>query len=565
MPIMDGYELVRKLREAPDLKKIPVIFYSATFRSAEAHLLAESCGVSYVLTKPCKPKLILTTVDQALGGTNESFIDERIEKLPSDLIFKAPHELNTINEGFTNYLSDVEGLKARLTLSVSKAAGLAQEYEQLTAMTEKFSQSIDKSTRISSRLITFVELNLALILEHDHEKLLKLFCEGASRIMEAKYVCLGILNHENTKLKYFLSAGVSAELVNSSSPSDTIPIDNGFVKDILNARDIIKIDNIETEQIELGISTPIKSLLAAPVRTINRVYGFLYFGDKLDDQPFDEIDIQIASALVSEIAIFYENIEQYNLIQHHAAQLQITVAERNKVQEQLISSNKELEQFAFVASHDLKAPLRSIESLITWIEADKVTKLSEESKINFSLLVSRAKRMSYLIDGILQYSRIGRTNLEISTVSIKELIDEIVEMLDPSKKFTVQYDEKISELYLSTLKIILSQVFTNLIGNAIKYHDKSKGHIKIGVKDKDTDYYEFYVSDDGPGIEPIYHEKIFEIFQTLQSRDEIESAGIGLSIVKKIVEAQGGKVTVESDLGKGSTFRFTWPKHPLKI
>jgi NO-binding membrane sensor protein with MHYT domain/two-component sensor histidine kinase len=228
-----------------------------------------------------------------------------------------------------------------------------------------------------------------------------------------------------------------------------------------------------------------------------------------------------------------------------------------KSTEQLVKSNQELEQFAFIASHDLKAPLRSIGGLVSWIKKDEGNTFSEESRKNLSLIASRVERMSNLIDGILHYSQLGHVDLPISTVSVTNLIQEVVDTLSPPANITVHYAVNLP--IFKTYKILLMQVITNLISNAIKYNDKKHGHIEIGVESK-GDYYEFFVSDDGPGIEPEYHQKIFEIFQTLQPRDAVESTGIGLSIVKKIVEGRGGNVTVESDLGKGTIFRFTWPR-----
>jgi len=237
------------------------------------------------------------------------------------------------------------------------------------------------------------------------------------------------------------------------------------------------------------------------------------------------------------------------------------ITKEKALEQQLIKTNKELEQFAYVASHDLKAPLRAIDRLVTWIEEDNADKLDDKSKDNLTLLRQRVNRMSDLITGILQYSRTGRTDFQIHTVDTKQLIQSIIDSLNPSKKFTIKYADNLP--VLQTDETQLGQVFSNLIDNSIKHHHGGKGNIEIGVRDA-GDYYEFSVSDDGPGIEPEYHEKIFVIFQTLQSKDEFESTGIGLSIVKKIVEAQDGKITVHSSKGKGATFSFTWPKFPNK-
>lgn len=229
------------------------------------------------------------------------------------------------------------------------------------------------------------------------------------------------------------------------------------------------------------------------------------------------------------------------------------------MQEQLIKSNEELENFAYITSHDLKAPLRAIERLSTWLEEDNRDKLDEKSKKNLVLLRQRVNRMTSLIEGILQYSRAGRTDLDVHVVDTKTLLHDVIDSLHPPTTFTISCADDLP--VFQTASIPLSQVFANLINNAIKHHHLAKGTIHISVKESAL-FYEFLVSDDGPGIEPCYFEQIFQLFQTLQSRDELESTGIGLTIVKKIVESQGGEIHVESTVGVGTCFRFTWPKSP---
>ncbi len=232
--------------------------------------------------------------------------------------------------------------------------------------------------------------------------------------------------------------------------------------------------------------------------------------------------------------------------------------ELNILKEKLLKSNEELEHFAYITSHDLKAPLRAIERLSSWIEEDNKDCLSAESKENLTLLRKRVNRLSNLIDSILEYSRAGRVDLDIKVVDLDELLHGVIDSLNPPVNFNIIYPPPLPKF--KTPEIPLCQVFINLISNSIKHHDKKDGKIEIGAKDLGKRF-EFSVSDNGPGIEEIYFKKIFMIFQTLQSKDEMESTGIGLSIVKKIVESQGGTVTVESTLGKGTSFKFTWPKY----
>jgi PAS domain S-box-containing protein len=221
--------------------------------------------------------------------------------------------------------------------------------------------------------------------------------------------------------------------------------------------------------------------------------------------------------------------------------------------------NRELDQFAYVTSHDLKAPLRAIANLSEWIEDDLAGTLPPENQRQMELLRGRVFRMESLINGLLQYSRVGRTQVETETVSVHALLTEVVDSIDPLDTFTVTIGEGMPTLQAKSL--LLRQVFANLIGNAIKHHPRSDGQVSIAVQDQGS-FYEFAVSDDGQGIASEHHEKIFDIFHTLEARDTKESTGIGLSIVKKIVEAEGGSIRVESQVGSGTTFRFTWMKHP---
>jgi signal transduction histidine kinase len=220
---------------------------------------------------------------------------------------------------------------------------------------------------------------------------------------------------------------------------------------------------------------------------------------------------------------------------------------------------QDLEQFAYVASHDLKAPLRAIGNLADWIGEDLEGKLSAESQEQLMLLKDRVRRMNALIEGLLEYSRVGRTEGALSLVDTRELLEEIIDSLSPSEGFVIEIDSELP--VFRTDRLLLGQVFSNLISNSLKHHGGDHGHIRIGVHEKQG-FFEFGVSDDGVGIAPEYHDKIFKIFQTLEAKDYGGNTGIGLALVKKIVREQGGVIILESEPGHGTRFLFTWPKVP---
>ena len=216
-----------------------------------------------------------------------------------------------------------------------------------------------------------------------------------------------------------------------------------------------------------------------------------------------------------------------------------------------------LEQFAYVTSHDLKAPLRAVSNLAQWIEEDLADKLDDTSREQLALLRDRVRRMNDLIEGLLEYSRVGRTADSENLVDTRELVEEIIDSLSPPKGFTIKLRGEMPTFYVDRLQ--LGQVFSNLIGNSLKHHGGKKGTIKVKCEGY-GDVYQFSVCDDGKGIAPEYHDKVFMMFQTLESSDFESSTGIGLALVKKIIEEHGGTIRLESALGEGTCFHFTWPK-----
>ena len=219
---------------------------------------------------------------------------------------------------------------------------------------------------------------------------------------------------------------------------------------------------------------------------------------------------------------------------------------------------RELEQFAYVASHDLKAPLRAIANLALWLKEDLEEKLTEQAREQLDLLRDRVARMHALIEGLLTYSRVGRTGGSVEEVDSAALVAETIDSLSPPASFRIDVAPDMPRL--RTDRMQLGQVFANLIGNGIRHHHREQGQIQVAGRDR-GDFCEFTVSDDGPGIAPELQDKVFMMFQTLEVKDTGINTGIGLALVKKIVEEHGGTIELHSEPGKGSTFRFSWAKN----
>ena len=292
------------------------------------------------------------------------------------------------------------------------------------------------------------------------------------------------------------------------------------------------------------------------------------------------VDIQKASLNILDDYAFekrrFEETQQatLNILEDFAAETQKVeetnremaseIANRKKLETALINNKvdlekslKELDGFAYSVSHDLKAPLRGIGQVVDWIYADFMDQSTAQQKEYMRLMKARVVRMDNLIDGLLSYAKVGRVGEMIQKADTKRLVSEVIDSLQPPE--TIEMIVEGNFPIVSCVYVQIEQVFQNLISNAVRHMDKKMGKIRIGCRENNLEW-TFFVEDNGPGIARQHFERIFQIFQTLKPRDEVESTGIGLSIVKKVVELHKGRVWLESEVGQGSTFFFTLPK-----
>lgn len=275
------------------------------------------------------------------------------------------------------------------------------------------------------------------------------------------------------------------------------------------------------------------------------------------DEIYDLVETPLTNAdgTTSKLTIFRD------IMNRKRWEVERSMEERLRLQllEELERSNNELKDFAYIVSHDLKAPLRAITSLAEWLAADYGDKLDDSGREQLELLKNRTRRMHNLIESILTYSRIGRSREEKEEVDLNTLVSEVIALIDPPEDMVIEVVGELPTILFERTR--MEQIFQNLLGNAALYMDKPEGRITISCTGDDGDSnWKFSVADNGPGIDEKYYKKIFQIFQTLRPRDEVESTGVGLTIVRKIVRMHGGEIAVESKLGEGSIFHFTIPK-----
>lgn len=303
------------------------------------------------------------------------------------------------------------------------------------------------------------------------------------------------------------------------------------------------------------------SEMAIPIINQNEVLGVIDC-EHPEESFFSETDFNILSTIAAFTATKIVQARSDEKLLHHQKGLEATVLQKTKELNKRISelqkANKELDQFAYIVAHDLKSPLKNIALLAQWIKEDieMVDSIDSEVFDNLNLLNKRVKRLDSVINGVLDYSKIGKNELLLELFEPKKLVLELLETMFIPNHVTIDISQVTSKpTYLDKLNV--NRIIQNLVENAIKYSDKPNPVINIGLT-RSNQNIEIFVQDNGPGIDPKYHEKIFGVFQTLTTKDENESTGIGLAMVKKIVEENGAKINLTSNIGIGSKFTITW-------
>lgn len=295
---------------------------------------------------------------------------------------------------------------------------------------------------------------------------------------------------------------------------------------------------------------PMPGWLAVPVQgSRGSSIGLLQLSDKIDGE-FTAEDEELLTRLAAVIAPTFEVHYFHEKLRARTSELELAKAELER-------SNKDLEQFAYVASHDLKAPLRAIDNLSSWLEEDLGETIDGDNREKLQLLRGRVKRMNRLLDDLLQYSRAGRTSHARTRVEPGQLVAEAVRLLSPPAEVSIELLGESSEPFVTEVTP-LEVVLRNLIHNAFKHHDRSSAEIKVSWR-RSGDRMVFTILDDGPGIPAELRAKAFQLFQTLKPRDQGGGSGMGLALIRRLVERAGGEVTLEDGPERGTKATFTWP------
>lgn len=360
--------------------------------------------------------------------------------------------------------------------------------------------------------------------------------------------------------RYFVNvvmAGDAAEFLHQSrllragSVQSMQSIEEETARNSQQAKDFALLVSGSAILLGLIVSIHLIRSLVGPIASITKTFQTLGNGDDVEVVPGLMRNDEIGEMARAADVFRDRNRQTKDLL----AESQRMTLELDAKAEQLERSNRDLDSFAYVASHDLRSPLRAIDNLAEWIAEDAVDVLPDESREHFGLLRKRVGRMEQLLSDLLEYSRAGRVESAEETVDVASLIHEIHETIDWPDNMQLIINGDLPTI--ETERGPLSRVLQNLMTNAVKYRTEDTPCLTISAR-KLGELVEFSVADNGPGIEPQYHAQIFEMFKRLHNQDEIEGSGMGLALIKRLIESFGGTIAVQSEAGAGATFRFTW-------
>lgn len=504
-PELDGVRFLRELRKDPAFDSTELILYAASERLAEAKPLAEELAVRYLLQKPAAPEEILNTVAKAL--------DETPVVCPSRIV----------------------GLRQ---------AAQGEAVRQLPQV------NLDCECQLA-HITTIIELTHDLASQDNTQDAVAVACRAARSIGQSNYAAVAMLNPHDRSIRCFAS-----DAANKAKPQTLSPpsLDNKLLAEVLDSGRAIRLHAPSSNGVSLLTHAraltphdlhPVRSLLAVPVRSQQREWGCLWLINKKRASQFTDEDERLISTLAELLGLLYEN--------------KVNMEELLGATETLRRKNEDLDQFAYIASHDLQEPLRRISASCQALADEYSDKLDQNGREWINFAVTGTSRMKQLVDDLLVYSCADSLTEQIGPVDAHAAFTQAMENLAEA------VEESHAEIHSQPLPFVmatelqLAQLFQNLVGNAVKYRGEAPPRIEISVAEEDG-MWRFSVADNGIGIDPRFHDRVFEVLQRLHSKDTYPGTGLGLALCKKIVERLGGEIWVDSAPGEGSVFSFTLPQ-----
>ena len=568
MPVMNGFEFTQQLRQDPAIAATPVIFYTATYREPEARALAESCGVRTVLPKPCEPQIILAAVDRELGLTSP---------IPEDLVSMVPantdiHELKRLDGKLTWYADDLRSVKSSMDSIFGLASDANPAHAHMAALSARFSESLQGMQRLSSRLTSIIEITLDASPERGPAYIVEAFFDAAIKIIGSRYAAVGIVNKTSRKLEHVFAKGVDAKIFMEDAEGGSL------LKSLISQHSIRRLEASGDLLQGLPKKHPgVGAFLGCSVASRDWVHGWIYFANDPVDGDFTDEDERIVGTIGAEIAIFYENAALYDLLQRHAAQLQVEVARREKAESATRERDRQLAQAqkAEAIGQLTGGIAHDFNNLLTVIRAnaeDLGDDLSQSpaSQRQASLILQAADRGADLVRQLLAYARKQELHPHIFNVNV--LFEPFVKLLQRTLQANISIEIKASEA-LPSVNVdrgSLENVLLNLALNArdamprggvirfeTAYVTLDQAAVAGRADARPGDYVMVSVSDSGGGMSQEVIERAFEPFFT--TKEVGKGTGLGLSMVYGFVTQSGGHAQITSQLGQGTSIKLFLP------
>jgi signal transduction histidine kinase/CheY-like chemotaxis protein len=511
MPRMDGYELVRNMREDAALARVPVVFFTAHYLEREARALAAKSGVNHIITKPCEPQEVFRIVNLALEAT------------PA-VVPPPPEEFDR---------------------------------EHLRLLTNKLAKKSDEVHWANLRLRAIIEAGQELALEHDPSRLVELYCREAREMIGAGSVIIGIGETGGQGLRQFCVRGAEDRVDRDIAASL-----QGLLEEIAAQRAGRRLRSPVGDSAGLGFSPPnwpVHSFLGMPIFSPSKVHGWLCFCNKVGAEEFSEEDEALGGMFAAQLALSYENASLYEEAKRHNEELEKRVRDRTAALE---ASNRDLESFTYSVSHDLRAPLRAVEGFAALLCEHPEAKPESDSQRYALRIQEQAHVMSQMVADLLALARAGQQELRWRPTALSSVVKEVVSELQ------TQTDGRKLEWRLGDLPTrdcapgLIKQVFYNLLSNAVKFTGKQeRATIEVDqtiVEGQPA----FFVRDNGAGFDMANAANLFGVFRRLHRASEFPGTGAGLALVKRIIQRHGGRIWAEASPGAGATFFFTLGERP---